>query len=161
MRRQVLGKTGRHMSSQREEQVFQVCTLSTLYPIQAGLGMLEQGKGSNKEWGRASARLSTGQHSRSERWGREFLTVRFKDQEENYSEKAKHVGLKLLGAVMRDPLPPQWQHSTPDWCLYGMPSSNQCLEGWNWHPMRPLCMNVHLPDGAWARRKLMGFKWGG
>lgn len=41
----MLGKTGRHMSSQRQEQVFQVCTLSTLYPIQTGLGMLGQGDG--------------------------------------------------------------------------------------------------------------------
>lgn len=33
---------------------------------------------------------------------------RFK--EENYRGKAKHVEVKLLRAVMREPLSPQWQH---------------------------------------------------
>lgn len=56
----MLEKTGRHMSSQRQEQAFQVCTLSTLHPIQAELGMLKKGDREQPEMCcRASARLST------------------------------------------------------------------------------------------------------
>lgn len=111
----MLEETGRHMSSQRQEQAFQVCTLSTLYPIQAELGMLKEGDGEQVGMCcRASARLSTRSKARecSVSRGRELRKVRFKDREENYSGKSQGCWAAVPEGCDERPCGPStcWHH---------------------------------------------------
>ena len=111
MRRQVLEKTGRHMSSQRQEQAFQVCTLSISHTIQAELRMLK--KEDCEQPGmccRASARLSTRCKATSvlcETGEGNCLRWESRINRKIIVEKPKHTGLQFLRAVMRDLLAPR------------------------------------------------------